>query len=430
MTTGICQNTNVWATGKGLNAKNGATARIYSYDAVMTADGTLTAGSQLITDVQDTDSSAPNYYDSTNYASAADQNLQQNMALGVGTFALTDSRDGNDYLVRRLGDGNCWMVQNLDLDLSTVGTLTPTDTNIIANWNPYAKSGGSSVSAFEAYSLAQLGNQQPTQYQNSTQFSNQGGIKWTWGSLLDEAGSPVASAQNNSRSVLARSYNNTIYAGETIDGTGVRGSMTGVRYIPTNPLTGATTGYDSSYTDHIYETATAADRNSSAIANDTAGRGENNFYGSMYIGKYYNWYAATAETGNFSATTPSGDICPKGWQLPVASEASSRKSWYNLIYYAYGLIDNSGAQTDSNNPYGDKFQPALRMRQIPLSAVFSGGYYGLQAYLGGRGHNGFYWSSSPNNSTHAYYLYLGDIHIYPNHTDNKTGGLTVRCVAQ
>ena len=40
------------------------------------------------------------------------------MELGVGTFALTDIRDNKDYLVRRLADGNCWMVQNLDLDLN------------------------------------------------------------------------------------------------------------------------------------------------------------------------------------------------------------------------------------------------------------------------------------------------------------------------
>lgn len=47
---------------------------------------------------------------------------------------LTDSRDGKQYWVGKLPDGNCWMTQNLDLDLSTSVTLTPDDTNISSNW--------------------------------------------------------------------------------------------------------------------------------------------------------------------------------------------------------------------------------------------------------------------------------------------------------
>ena len=37
----------------------------------------------------------------------------------VPQSTLSDTRDGNTYVVRKLADGNCWMVQNLDLDLST-----------------------------------------------------------------------------------------------------------------------------------------------------------------------------------------------------------------------------------------------------------------------------------------------------------------------
>ena len=49
---------------------------------------------------------------------------------------LVDSRDGKTYWVGKLPDGNCWMTQNLDLDLSTSKTLTPADTNIPKNWTP------------------------------------------------------------------------------------------------------------------------------------------------------------------------------------------------------------------------------------------------------------------------------------------------------
>lgn len=49
---------------------------------------------------------------------------------------LKDSRDGKVYWVGKLTDNNCWMTQNLDLDLSTSKTLTPDNTNIPKNWTP------------------------------------------------------------------------------------------------------------------------------------------------------------------------------------------------------------------------------------------------------------------------------------------------------
>lgn len=49
---------------------------------------------------------------------------------------LQDSRDQKMYWVGKLPDGNCWMTQNLDLDLSTGTTLTPDNTNIPSNWTP------------------------------------------------------------------------------------------------------------------------------------------------------------------------------------------------------------------------------------------------------------------------------------------------------
>lgn len=40
------------------------------------------------------------------------------------------------YWVGKLPDNNCWMTQNLDLDLSTSKTLTPDNTNISSSWTP------------------------------------------------------------------------------------------------------------------------------------------------------------------------------------------------------------------------------------------------------------------------------------------------------
>lgn len=51
-------------------------------------------------------------------------------ALTDGSFALTDTRDGKRYVIRRYADGECWMAQNLNLDLYSGMTLTADDTNI------------------------------------------------------------------------------------------------------------------------------------------------------------------------------------------------------------------------------------------------------------------------------------------------------------
>jgi uncharacterized protein (TIGR02145 family) len=51
------------------------------------------------------------------------------------TITLTDIRDSNTYLVRKLMDDKCWMVQNLRLGSDLGGApLTPADTNISENW--------------------------------------------------------------------------------------------------------------------------------------------------------------------------------------------------------------------------------------------------------------------------------------------------------
>ena len=54
----------------------------------------------------------------------------------VPTTTLVDTRDQKTYEIAKLADGNCWMTQNLDLDLNSQTALTPENTNISANWTP------------------------------------------------------------------------------------------------------------------------------------------------------------------------------------------------------------------------------------------------------------------------------------------------------
>ena len=75
----------------------------------------------------------------------------ESMTEGEG-YQLKDSRDQKDYYIAKLADGNIWMTQNLDLELSTSTELTPADTNISANWTPVNSTisfTGTSVSGWE-----------------------------------------------------------------------------------------------------------------------------------------------------------------------------------------------------------------------------------------------------------------------------------------
>ena len=74
------------------------------------------------------------------------------------TKRLTDTRDGKKYWVTKLADGNCWMTQNLDLDLTNGTPLTPEDSDVSSNWNPPRGSVDNTVSGntYDAHFL--IGN--------------------------------------------------------------------------------------------------------------------------------------------------------------------------------------------------------------------------------------------------------------------------------
>ena len=126
----ICDQTNRW------NKKWGNMAKLYRYDAIDTDFAWEADALNIDSDEDGTaDTWDPTYhtgksdkliYDTTNTLADASYGIQE----GIGSFILKDTRDGKRYVVRRLGDGGCWMAQNLDLDLYTGMTLTKADTDI------------------------------------------------------------------------------------------------------------------------------------------------------------------------------------------------------------------------------------------------------------------------------------------------------------
>ena len=149
-------------------------------------------------------------------------------------------------------------------------------------------------------------------------------------------------------------------------------------------------------------------------------------------GDYYNWYAATAETGTFAQTSGSASdsICPKGWQLPVVSSEAGSKSYYNLIANAYGLISVTGMQSDENSPLGSATEASKRMRQIPISLITSGYYWYNGNGVADRASGGNFWTSNPNaNGVAAYDLsFTSNVTILPTTYYVMTYGFSARCV--
>ncbi|MBR2543382.1 InlB B-repeat-containing protein, partial [Candidatus Saccharibacteria bacterium] len=114
-----------------LNTNNESTVTLY---AIWQPKNSLTS----ITNMQQMTSAICNdTYTPKNTATAENTN-DYFSADNVPQRTLSDTRDNKTYVVRKLADGNCWMAQNLDLDLSTSVALTSatTDLNSKTSWTP------------------------------------------------------------------------------------------------------------------------------------------------------------------------------------------------------------------------------------------------------------------------------------------------------
>ena len=141
MTAGVCNQTNKW------NNKWGDAARI------------LDPSGNIIDDDEDGESDYPT--------------VTASLATGVGSFNLTDTRDGKRYVVRRMADGNCWMAQNLDLDLYSGMTLSASDTNLDTDWtlSSTTAAGTANSGSTSSYWQAMHGVETATLYKRTYNFS-------------------------------------------------------------------------------------------------------------------------------------------------------------------------------------------------------------------------------------------------------------------
>ena len=263
-------------------------------------------------------------------------NTMQGFAAGLGsttcsamstgdTLTLEDSRDGTSYTIGKLADGNCWMLDNLALDLTNdtiLNGLTADNTDIDTTNDP---------GALVALKGTTLGT-------TSDKYATVKVANWTSG------------------------------------------------YSYSAPLVNLT------------------DKN--AVPSDATSTA-----GGWKVGGYYNFCAATAGSYCYgdgtNAGSPTGNatssICPKGWRLPTGKTAGEYKTLYNNTSY---------------NTYAD-YRSALH---LPLSGYYDNGSASAQS------DNGYWWSATNNGNTDMYYLYTNTSVIYPDISNNRYYGYSIRCI--
>ena len=206
----------------------------------------------------------------------------------VGTVArLTDARDQKQYWVTKLADGNCWMTQNLDLDLGVkdgdtdTTVLTPADSDVSNNWTPL----------------------RPTEPAGTITSANTNTETYSW-----DLGMYVKS-----------------------DPDGYSNYCDRVKGLSDADCTSAGWTNVSSMTP--MEDGNATD----VISGST--------YNAHYlVGNLYQWNAATAgKGGTITSAEATDSICPKGWKLPTSNNSDPGSFG--------GLVGSLNSTTITQAPY-------------------------------------------------------------------------------
>lgn len=152
--------------------------------------------------------------------------------------------------------------------------------------------------------------------------------------------------------------------------------------------------------------------------NDTTGawcyNGNDSANNAKY-GKLYNWYAVSRTTiGN-------KNVCPAGWHVPTDAE------WTVLTDYLGGEIAAGGKMkevgtTSWNNPNANAINTSLFTGLPGGYRDFGGSYVGI-------GSNGFWWSSTENDTFYAWNRSLVKTNgLATRRSFNKENGFSVRCL--
>ncbi len=150
----------------------------------------------------------------------------------------------------------------------------------------------------------------------------------------------------------------------------------------------------------------------------------------MY-GRLYTWAAAMDSAGLWSTngmncgdnktcmpTYPVRGVCPIGWHLPTETE-------WNTLITAVGGLSIAGSMLKSTSGWNGSGNgtDAYSFSALPADRRYDNGRYLNEGKLA------YFWSSTENNSSYAFYMYLYyDFDYAGLGNDFKYYGLSVRCV--
>ncbi len=258
------------------------------------------------------------------------------------TKQLIDSRDGKEYWVAKLADGNCWMTQNLALDLNSSKALTSSDTDLNSKerWVP----------DFDTITKVEA----PVKIIEATYDETK---SWNLGQYVLAV--PSRGVLCNSAPANGSTSNdgaNAVRPGQTLAQNCP--DFVDVGTSDWSPTFKIQNGTWQTTEDRFTPSGSTSSRLVSQ-ANGTpktyfgpvAVNQANKTYDAHYlIGNYYQWNTTTAGSGAGlmspeSAKTDSAtlvnatdSICPKGWQLPVSGSNGINGLVYDLKDSFYQLL--------------------------------------------------------------------------------------------
>ena len=146
-----------------------------------------------------------------------------------------------------------------------------------------------------------------------------------------------------------------------------------------------------------------------------------------HAGNYYNWTAAIASNNSSNLTTQytnaPNSICPKGWRLPIATNASQSVYEFGELLYQQGITKTKTSASYTENGFND-------IRKAPLYLT-RGGFINSSS-IRNSGSYGFLHARTTYNNSDSYGLiYVKTvISMYNSWDFSKSYGRFIRCLAQ
>ena len=145
-----------------------------------------------------------------------------------------------------------------------------------------------------------------------------------------------------------------------------------------------------------------------------------------HAGNYYNWTAAIASNNSSNLTTQytnaPNSICPKGWRLPIATNANQSVYEFGELLYRQSIVT-----TKTSNSYAENGFDNIRKSPLWLSRS---GNIGAST-LNDAATHGYYWSNTISNSEITYYLDFTNSNVWSAYNIYyRRGGRSVRCLAR